>query len=281
MPFTGSHAAAVVPLTGLGFVPSALVVGSMAPDVPYYVPLPVAHDVSHSLVGIGTADVWLGLVVFGVWQAAVAAAVVAIGPAGLRSRLGPASPAGLRYHLTSVRRAALVLVSLAIGAATHVVWDAFTHSGSWGTERFDVLRASFGPLPLYRWAQYGSGLVGGAVLLAAAVRWWRATSPRPDAGRVHSAAGPRVALGVWAAVLCVAAVVGAVAAAGPLTAVTGADWRAAVFRGVTRGGGAGGLVLVGFAVAWTLRTGGSAGGSAGRSAGGSVGGSVGGGGGRV
>jgi hypothetical protein len=270
VPFTASHPAAVVPLMRWGLVPSALVIGSMAPDIPYFLPLPtslpIAREASHSLVGILTVDVPLGLAAFAVWQAVVASAVVAIAPAGLRSRLGPASPAGLRHHLTGVRRPALVLLSLAVGALTHVVWDAFTHSGSWGTARFDVLRTFYGPLPLYRWAQYASGLVGGAVLVAVAVRWWRATPPRAEARDVHRAAGRRVALGVWTAVLVATAVAGAVAAAGPLTAVTGTDWRAAAFQGITRGGSAGGLALVGFAVAWALRARGSAGDGGGRAA---------------
>jgi hypothetical protein len=255
VPFTASHPAAVVPLMRWGLVPSALVVGSMAPDVPYFVPLPVARGLSHSLLGVVTVDLWLGLVVFGVWQGLVAAGVVAIAPAGLRSRLGPASPAGLRHHLTGVRRPVLVLVSLTVGALTHVVWDEFTHSGSWGTERFDVLRTFYGPLPVYRWAQYASGLLGGAVLLAVAVRWLRTTPPRGAGDAAHPAAGRRVAFGVWAGVLFVTVLAGVVAAAGPLTAVTGMDWRTAAFRGVTRGGAAGGLALLGFAVAWTLRAG--------------------------
>jgi hypothetical protein len=201
-----------------------------------------------------------------VWQAVLAAAVVAIGPPGLRRRLGASSPAGLRYHLAGARRPLLVVASLVVGALTHVFWDAFTHRGSWGTDRFDVLRTFYGPLPLYRWAQYVSGLVGAAVLLVAAVRWWRATPPRRDIDPARRAAGYRLALGVWAAVLVVTAVAGLVAAAGPLTAASGADWRAAAFRGITHGGAAGGLVLLGFAVAWTRRSAGSAGGDGGAAA---------------
>ena len=38
MPVTGSHPAAVLPLMRLGFVPSALVIGSMVPDLPHDFP---------------------------------------------------------------------------------------------------------------------------------------------------------------------------------------------------------------------------------------------------
>jgi hypothetical protein len=247
VPITPSHAAAVLPLFRTGLVPSALVIGSMAPDVPYFVPLPVSRELSHSLAGILTVDVVLGLVVFAVWQAVVAAGVVAIAPSGLARRLGPAQPAGLRHHAGSARAAGLVVVSLVTGSLTHVAWDAFTHAGAWGTRRFAVLQESFGPLPLFKWAQYGSGVFGAAVLVGAAAWWWRTTPPGSAAG-AHPAAGRRVAIGAWAAVLLAAAGVAAVAAAGPLTAAAGADYQGAAYLGVTRGGAAGGVALVAFAV---------------------------------
>jgi hypothetical protein len=47
---------------------------------------------------------------------------------------------------------------------------------------------------------------------------------------------------------------GLFAAIGPLSHPWGANWRDAAFLGLTRGGGAGGVALVGFAVAWALAT---------------------------
>jgi hypothetical protein len=248
VPFTPSHAAAVLPffrLSRRGVVPSALVIGSMSPDIPYYVPMPVERALSHSFTGVVTIDLALGLAVFVAWQGVVAAGVLAIAPAGLRRRLGPAQPAGLRHHLGSARGAGLVVVSLVVGAVTHVVWDTFTHSGTWGTEQFAVLREFYGPRPLYRWAQYASGLVGGAVLATAAAWWWRTTPPRHDD---EPEAGHRLAFGAWLAVLLAGLVGGAVAALGPLTAAPGADWRGAAFMAATRGGAAAAVTLLLFAV---------------------------------
>ena len=260
MPFTPSHAAAVLPLfrlARLGIVPSALVIGSMSPDIPYYVPLPVERAQSHSLTGVVTLDLVLGLAVFVAWQGVVATGVVAIGPAGVRRRLAPHQPAGLRHHLGSARGAGLVVVSLAAGAVTHLFWDTFTHSGTWGTEQFALLREFYGPRPLYRWAQYAGGLAGAAVLAAAARRWWRTT---PGRNEEEAAAGRPLAFGTWLAVLLAGVVAAGVAALGPLTRAAGADWRTAAFLAATRGGAAAAVALLLFAAAWAVRVRRSAGG---------------------
>ncbi len=185
MPFTPAHAAAVLPFfrvsrpAGGGAVPAARVFGSMAPDAHYYVPLPLDRGLSHSLAGVVTADLAVGLVLFVAWQGLLARGVLAVAPDGLRRRLGPRRPAGLRYHLGGVVPVALVAVSLVVGSLTHVLWDAFTHHGTWATALVPWLEGTAGPLPRYRWAQFASGVVGGAILAVAAVRWWR------SAGRDH------------------------------------------------------------------------------------------------
>ena len=51
MPFTGSHPAAVLPLMRWGLMPSALVIGSMVPDLPYFLPVPDLGN-THSLIGL-------------------------------------------------------------------------------------------------------------------------------------------------------------------------------------------------------------------------------------
>ena len=62
MPFTLSHPAAAVPFAKRGLALSALVVGSMAPDFPYFFPLPISSYFSHSILGIGLVNVPLGLI---------------------------------------------------------------------------------------------------------------------------------------------------------------------------------------------------------------------------
>ena len=66
MPFTLAHPAAVIPLCGIlrrASVPSALIIGSMAPDLVYFVPLGstglqaiVWRDCSGSVSRLGSSD---------------------------------------------------------------------------------------------------------------------------------------------------------------------------------------------------------------------------------
>ena len=108
MPITFSHPAAVVPLLGVGLVPSALVIGSITPDLPYYLPGPLTSARTHAASGIVTFDLVLGLLAFLVWHVLLAPTAVALAPAALRERLAPGLPVPAREY---VRRWWLVLAA--------------------------------------------------------------------------------------------------------------------------------------------------------------------------
>jgi len=250
VPFTPCHAAAVLPLVRTPLVPSALVVGSMAPDAPYYVPATVPLT-THALWSAVTVDVGIGLLLLGLWQFVLRRPAVAAAPAALRERLPGAPPPATRAagHL---RRAGLVLLSLATGSLTHVVWDAFTHRDRWGTGLVPWLQQVHGPLEGYRWAQYGSTVVGAVVLAWWVARWWRTTPREPEPPRRPLIAAA-VAAVAWVAVAGTAAVVGTVAGAEQLVGTGPPDPRGAAFVAATRGAAAGAVVATALAVvaAWS------------------------------
>lgn len=261
MPFTGSHPAAVLPLIRLGFVPSALVIGSMVADLPYFLPIPVDSAITHSPIGIIGVDLLMGLASLVVWQLLVAPLAVAVAPSALRARLPPPKPTrfwrspgqspgpssspsegrGQRWWRPGdLSGLLLVVISLIAGAATHVLWDEFTHIGRWGYRHLAWLADPHGPLPGYRWAQYGSGLVGALLIALAVHRWWR-TAPVIDPPPVAGVA-PAVAVAVLVAVM-LSALGGAVAGAAWALLHDQEGIRRALFLTATWGGGAG-LVTV-------------------------------------
>ncbi|CAL9413104.1 DUF4184 family protein [Streptomyces sp. enrichment culture] len=174
MPFTLSHAAAVLPLvrgdgTGRGaFVPSVLIAGTFAPDLTYYAAsvLPGAMefgDVTHSFPGVFTIDVLISWALVGLWLL-VREPLVALLP---RSRQqGPAAllRCGAPRARVRARTVAWWYASAALGALTHVVWDAFTHLDRWGMRLFPVLGREFAGSPLYWYLQYGGSAVAAAVI---------------------------------------------------------------------------------------------------------------------
>lgn len=187
MPFTLSHAAAVLPGlrrngTGRGpLVASALVAGSFAPDMTYFAATaaPGAMDfgaVTHSPVGIVTADVLVTAALVGLWLL-VREPLVALLPARWR---GPVYGL-LRGRPWRDRHAAALVgwffLSAVIGSATHVVWDSFTHLDRWGTEVIPFLGEIVAGFPVYLYAQYGSSALALALLTWFVARGLRSAGP--------------------------------------------------------------------------------------------------------
>ncbi|MEV5338111.1 DUF4184 family protein [Streptomyces sp. NPDC052676] len=174
MPFTLSHAAAVLPAVrtdGTGrwrLAPAVLVAGSFAPDMTYYAAsaLPEAMefgDVTHSFPGVFTVDVAVTWALVGLWLL-IREPLVALVPRARQGRLAALLRCGApRARVT----AGLVLrwyASAALGALTHVVWDAFTHLDRWGMRVFPVLGREIAGSPLYWYLQYGGSAVAAAVI---------------------------------------------------------------------------------------------------------------------
>jgi hypothetical protein len=137
-----------------------------------------------------------------------------------------------------------LVLSLVAGAATHVAWDEFTHIDRFGYRHLSWLAQVHGPLAGYRWAQYGSGVVG-ALLIAVAVRnWWRSAAvvdPQP-----RSPISPSARVAVLASVSL--ATIGGALAGGASAALGDEGVRRALFLIATWGGGAGLVTLLACAV---------------------------------
>ncbi|MFC8069257.1 DUF4184 family protein [Streptomyces sp. NPDC057293] len=175
MPFTLSHAAAVLPGvrgdgTGRGrLVPAALVAGSFAPDMTYYAAsfLPEAMefgDVTHSFPGVFTVDVAVAWALVGLWLL-VREPLVALLPRAHQGRVASLSRCGAPRARVLPSLVAWWYVSAVLGALTHVVWDAFTHLDRWGMRVFPVLGREIAGSPLYWYLQYGGSAVAAVVIV--------------------------------------------------------------------------------------------------------------------
>lgn len=185
MPFTVSHVAAVLPVyrpLTRWRVFTAAVIGSMVPDFGLLLPGGLERWQTHSMPALLNFCLPMGLIVYLLTLALIKPAVIEILPDAAYARLVHAPPPPSLARLSTW---VALIAALLFGALTHLIWDGFTHENARGVRLFPTL-LNYGPdmaghqLHLYAWLQYGSSVVGLAVVLAAIALWlYHAPAPRP------------------------------------------------------------------------------------------------------
>ena len=197
MPWTFSHPAAVLPLRRL--TPTylnlpALMCGSMAPDLGYFINEWETAGYAHTAAGSVVVGVPLGLACLLMFYL-LRRPLWFLLPQPHRSAVAPlleSAPWRGRPWFPVV-----AAVSVLLGVWTHNFWDSFTHEGGWMVQRIPPLRDSFVSLgvivvPACRFLQLISSLVGAAALAIAYLAWFRrqprsAPATRADAVRYVAA----------------------------------------------------------------------------------------------
>jgi Domain of unknown function (DUF4184) len=184
MPFTVAHAAVVIPgarwLERRGLL-AAAIIGSMAPDFGYFLPLRLERWQTHSFPALLSFCLPVGLFTWLLFELLIKPAMIEILPDRWYRPV-------VQKHdqpLPETARAWLwVVAALLAGAVTHLVWDGFTHESGRGVRLMPELDA---PVHfagrewyLYRLLQHGSSVVG-FVLVLMAVAYWMVRTPAPDA----------------------------------------------------------------------------------------------------
>ena len=124
MPYPFAHVAAVVPLRvllGKRGLPSALVIGSIVPDLWYFVPL-VEREHAHSLTGLLWFCLPISLFLYLAFHLLFKQPLLDLMPETIARRLsawtGPTLPPAA-WHA--------VFISIVAGGLVHLAWDAMTH----------------------------------------------------------------------------------------------------------------------------------------------------------
>ncbi|MFI6462104.1 DUF4184 family protein [Streptomyces sp. NPDC050538] len=206
MPFTLSHAAAVLPAVrgdgrGRGrLVPAVLVAGSFAPDMTYYAASAVPGamgfgEVTHSFPGVFTVDVAITWATVALWLL-LREPLVALLPRARQPRTATLLRCGTPRARVSPSLVAWWYVSAVLGGLTHVVWDAFTHHDRWGVRLFPVLDRELAGRPLFSALQYGSSAVGALLITAFVVRALRRVPAAEPVGVPELSVRDRWAAGV-------------------------------------------------------------------------------------
>lgn len=180
MPFTPSHAVVALPFLRTPLPPAAVAVGAMIPDLPLFLRVgPITYAMTHEWLWL-PLTVAMALVALLLWRTLLRPAATDLLPEWICRRLPvewDRSPAeGLRETFrerdasrSSSGAVVLLVVALTIGVLTHLVWDAFTHEGRWGSVLVHALEQDWGPMPGYAWAQRTSSVIGLMVLAGWAI----------------------------------------------------------------------------------------------------------------
>jgi len=204
VPFTVSHAAAVLPIhrwSRQRLPLTALMIGSMAPDFGYFFSREESRQLTHSFRGLLVFAWPMGLLVWLFYIALLEKATITLLSERWHTRFA---------HTDAITPALVARASIAIvlGALTHILWDAFTHRGTFVTDNFPLL---LGPtpgvswLPIYHLLQGVSSVVGLWILAV----WVRHLHRQPARSLIRPyAISERARLGAnW--LLAIAAVLGA------------------------------------------------------------------------
>jgi hypothetical protein len=139
MPFTISHAAAVLPFSRFlarWRLLSATLIGSMVPDFGWFTPWRSMRFETHSAVGLFTFCLPVGLATYWIFQRLIKTPLVELLPDGAYSRWRAfAAPADYADLMQWMWASCGVLA----GALTHLVWDAFTHARARGARMLPPL----------------------------------------------------------------------------------------------------------------------------------------------
>jgi hypothetical protein len=180
MPWTFVHPAAVLPLRQYcanRHLFGALVVGSVSPDLGYYVGRFDMATIAHTLLGLLIVCLPTGLALL-VLIRILHRPVANLLPQPHRQAILtlPRMPQ-LRNPITVV----YVSASIVIGAVTHNVWDSFTHRAGYVVARWPPLQMpafTLGTrtLRVFEVLQHASTAIGIIIVTAAYLGWLRTTS---------------------------------------------------------------------------------------------------------
>jgi membrane-bound metal-dependent hydrolase YbcI (DUF457 family) len=230
MPFTISHAAAVLPLRKLRLPLAAMMIGSMAPDFPYFLPGDLSRTETHDLEGIFRVCWPMGLAVWLLFVHLLERPSIELLPEPWRTRM-PHSDSSFTF-----KSLALASLGVIVGALTHVAWDAFTHAATPMTRVFPLLSESVFSVrgryvPVYFVLQVLSSLLG---LIALA--WW-ALRLRHDKPKSRAVPASRIPLSDRARVGILIVMIGISVAAGLATyaGIADAPFERRIFHALING----------------------------------------------
>lgn len=172
MPFTISHPAIVLPLAYLPkrwYSLTGLIIGSLTPDFEYFIRMKIQSNFSHTLIGLFLFDIPLGILIAFLYHCVVRENLIDNLPRILKSRLSQFKQ--FRWKDYFIENWIVVIISIFIGAVSHLFWDSYTHPSGYFAQTTPVLMNKIEvigkQMPIIKILQHLSTLIGILVIVFA------------------------------------------------------------------------------------------------------------------
>jgi len=164
MPFTLAHPAVLFPLLKKNqyFSATALVVGSMVPDIEFIAQMHQSSNCAHHFPGIFLINIPLGIMVCFLFHAFVKKGLIENLPIWFRSRFQ--FSLRMDWIQYALENKLVVVSSLAVGILSHIALDAFTHEIGFFVQMLPILKNNIlvfnNSMPIYHFLQIISSVIG-------------------------------------------------------------------------------------------------------------------------
>ncbi|WP_352419195.1 DUF4184 family protein [Proteiniborus sp.] len=166
MAFTLAHPAAVINFTKKtrSFINNAaMILGTMAPDYEYFIYFKPIGVIGHSIKGFLLINLPLVILLYLIFYKVIKNDLISNLPRGINQHLYVLYNDEIK--LTSLKEFIIFSYSSFIGMVTHVVWDSFTHKSGYVVNRIDVLSNNIFNIPIYKYLQHGSTMLGFMIIV--------------------------------------------------------------------------------------------------------------------
>ncbi|NLD46038.1 MAG: DUF4184 family protein [Clostridiaceae bacterium] len=175
MPFSFAHPVAVLPIKQKWkkyFNLTGLVLGSIAPDFEYFIRFKPEAVIGHDLTGFFLLNLPLCIFVAFLFHKLIKKPLILCLPVPFDKWYEYL--AAKDWKINSSKEMLIFIYSSLVGMFTHVFWDAFTHESGKFVVLFSVLSKEIDfmdySIPIYKFLQHGSTLIGGLAVLVCIFR---------------------------------------------------------------------------------------------------------------
>jgi hypothetical protein len=178
MPFTLAHPIATAPIwfgSNRKLDLPSLFVGSMIPDIDYFLKLHPIKTIGHTFSGISIQGLPYSIAILLVVRYVLMRPFLAFLPEQLSRKF----PQPKSYFPLQILHVFNVIISIVIGAVSHLIWDSFTHSNGWLVINLTAIKSEIGAVAIYQLLQYISGIIGILGLLLWLFIWLYRSECRP------------------------------------------------------------------------------------------------------